>query len=232
MRTRILSSSACAAEAAAYIAAAVSSKPGCAVAMDCSEQLSAVFEALGKLKEEGVFHPELATFFSVRELAGWQCMKEKLQVMAACAGIPDANCVFLSDSNVEAYEKMLADAGGLHLAVLGVEEKGRIGFNEPSSTFDSCTRRVPVTPAIRRELSVRNFPDCEYVLTMGIRTMTGAKNTVVLALGEARADALYRMLYGRNDGVVPAAFLQLNTEVLVLADVAAACLLGKDRLII
>ena len=49
----------------------------------------------------------------------------------------------------------------------------------------------------------------------------GAKKILVLALGEEKSQAVFDMLYARDDSVVPAAFLQLPFDVTVLADAEA-----------
>ena len=53
---------------------------------------------------------------------------------------------------------------------------------------------------------------------MGIKTVTDAKNIYVTAVGTEKADAVFRMLYARNDTATPAAFLQIPLNVTVLAD--------------
>ena len=59
-------------------------------------------------------------------------------------------------------------------------------------------------------------------VTQGFRTLCFARDIVVIAHGEEKATALYRMLYGRNDSVYPAAFLQLPASVTVYADEEAS----------
>ena len=43
-----------------------------------------------------------------------------------------------------------------------------------------------------------------------------------MAFGEEKADAVFKMLYARDDSLVPAAFLQIPANVTVFADKAAA----------
>ena len=62
----------------------------------------------------------------------------------------------------------------------------------------------------------------ERAYTMGIKTLVMARQIMVIALGTEKAEPVFNMLYGRDDSVVPAAFLQVPSEVNVYLDPAAA----------
>ena len=62
----------------------------------------------------------------------------------------------------------------------------------------------------------------EFALTMGIKTLVSARDILLISSGESRADAVFKMLYARNDSVVPAAFLQIPLNVTVYLDEASA----------
>ncbi len=47
----------------------------------------------------------------------------------------------------EAYERAIADAGGIDFQMLGIGQSGHIGFNEPGSAADSRTRLVTLDTA-------------------------------------------------------------------------------------
>ena len=57
---------------------------------------------------------------------------------------------------------------------------------------------------------------------MGIKTITLAREIVLAAFGGERAEPVFKMLYGRDDSVVPAAFLQIPMNVAVYLDEEAA----------
>ena len=61
----------------------------------------------------------------------------------------------------------------------------------------------------------------DYAWTMGIKTLVLARQILVLAAGEEKAQPVFKMLYARDDSVVPAAFLQLPLNVEVYVDEAA-----------
>lgn len=172
-----------------------------------------------------------ARFFSVTEFDGLEsddphsCRCRLRKALLDTVDPGRERSVFLTAENESCYDARIAEAGGLELAILGIGERGRIGFNEPGTPFDSQTHRQKLTKATRRELSAlfggeENVPD--FGFTMGIHTLLGAKEILVFACGEDKADPVFRMLYARTDSFVPAAFLQLPLEVTLFADDAAA----------
>ena len=60
---------------------------------------------------------------------------------------------------------------------------------------------------------------------MGIKSIMGAKKILLLASGEKKAGAVYKMLKGKITPQVPASVLQLHPDVVVLVDEGAASLL-------
>lgn len=125
-----------------------------------------------------------------------------------------------------AYEALIAAAGGLDLAVLGIGRNGHIGFNEPGSSPSSRTRLVELTDDTRRA-NAGDFADLEAVprhaLTMGIGTILSARALLVLAFGAAKAEILARALRGPIDASCPASFLRtvgLHVELLLDRDAA------------
>ena len=136
---------------------------------------------------------------------------------------PD-HCFWLDEKNLADCDEAIAKAGGLDLAVLGLGNNAHIGFNEPATQYDTRCRIQKLTAKTREQYSWL-FGTAEAVpekaCTLGIHTLAEAKTIVVLALGEEKAQAVFDMLYARNDSVVPAAFLQLPFDVTVFADTEA-----------
>ena len=61
-----------------------------------------------------------------------------------------------------------------------------------------------------------------YGITMGLKTITEARNIILLAYGEEKSAAVYQMVYGKTMTYLPASFLQIPLEVTVYLDTAAA----------
>ncbi|MEC3980490.1 glucosamine-6-phosphate deaminase [Amycolatopsis sp. H20-H5] len=123
------------------------------------------------------------------------------------------------------YEQALKTAGGVDLQLLGIGSDGHIGFNEPCSSFGSRTRVKTLTAQTRAD-NARFFdsPDevPRHVITQGIATISEARHLVLVASGEAKAEAVALAVEGPLAAVVPASALQLHPHVSVIIDEAAA----------
>ena len=67
--------------------------------------------------------------------------------------------------------------------------------------------------------------------TMGIKNIMAAKKILLVATGSAKADALYKSLYGPITPNVPASILQLHQDVTVVADEDALSLIKEKGLL-
>ncbi|GEB34618.1 glucosamine-6-phosphate deaminase [Brevibacillus sp. FSL K6-0770] len=138
--------------------------------------------------------------------------------------VPTGDAVDL-DKECARYEEAIREAGGIDIQVLGIGNNGHIGFNEPGSSAESTTRVVQLTESTI-EANARYFASVEEVPTqavsMGIKTILGAKKVVLLASGEAKAQAVRLMVEGEPTADVPASLLQLHPDVTVIVDEAAA----------
>ncbi|BAU85955.1 glucosamine-6-phosphate deaminase [Streptomyces laurentii] len=125
----------------------------------------------------------------------------------------------------EAYDKALAEAGGVDLQILGIGTDGHIGFNEPCSSLASRTRIKTLTEQTRVD-NARFFDDIEqvphHVITQGIGTILEARHLVLLATGEGKAEAVAQTVEGPVAALVPASALQLHPHATVVVDEAAA----------
>jgi glucosamine-6-phosphate deaminase len=123
------------------------------------------------------------------------------------------------------YDRALAEAGGVDLQLLGIGTDGHIGFNEPCSSLASRTRIKTLTRQTRQD-NARFFDSPEevphHVITQGIGTILEARHLVLLATGEAKAEAVALAVEGPLAAVVPASALQLHPHATVVVDEAAA----------
>lgn len=138
---------------------------------------------------------------------------------------PDGDAADLSAACVE-YEKAIRDAGGVDLQILGIGTDGHLAFNEPGSSLASRTR-VKTLTAQTREDNARFFGgDVEAVpyhcLTQGLGTIMDARRIVLVATGEAKAEAVAQLVEGPVSARWPATILQHHPRVTVLVDDAAA----------
>ncbi|KSW13725.1 glucosamine-6-phosphate deaminase [Cellulomonas sp. B6] len=125
-----------------------------------------------------------------------------------------------------AYERAIADAGGVDLQILGIGTDGHVAFNEPGSSLVSRTRIKTLTRQTRED-NARFFDgDLDRVpthcLTQGLATISAARHLVLLAQGRQKAEAVHQLVEGPVSALWPATVLQLHPRVTVLVDDAAA----------
>jgi glucosamine-6-phosphate deaminase len=130
------------------------------------------------------------------------------------------------------YEAAIADADGIDLQILGIGANGHIGFNEPADGLCAHTHIAELEQR-SREANAQLFGGDwtavpERALSMGMATILGARNIVLMATGREKADAVYQMIEGLITPQVPASFLQVHPRVTVMLDEKAAIRLKPD----
>jgi len=129
------------------------------------------------------------------------------------------------DTECAAYEKAIADAGGIDFQILGIGRMGHIGFNEPGSDRASRTRRVRLDKVTRKDAAADFFGDehvPELAVTMGVATILEARQIALLAFGEHKAPVIRRAVEGEVAPAVAASFLQEHPRAALYLDEAAA----------
>lgn len=163
-------------------------------------------------------HPESYRSVVLREVV------EPLGLTDASFIGPDGTAEDIAAACVD-YDRALAEAGGVDLQLLGIGTDGHIGFNEPCSSLASRTRIKTLTEQTRQD-NARFFNGLDdvphHVITQGIGTILEARHLVLLATGEAKADAVALAVEGPLSAVVPASALQLHPHATVVVDEAAA----------
>ncbi|MFJ6028682.1 glucosamine-6-phosphate deaminase [Pseudarthrobacter sp. NPDC092424] len=123
------------------------------------------------------------------------------------------------------YEERISASGGVDIQILGIGTDGHVGFNEPMSSLASRTRIKTLTRQTRQD-NARFFESAadvpEHVLTQGLGTIRRARHLLLLAMGEAKAEAIAAAVEGPVAALCPASALQLHPHVSVLVDEAAA----------
>jgi glucosamine-6-phosphate deaminase len=124
-----------------------------------------------------------------------------------------------------AYEAAIRHAGGVDLQILGIGANGHVGFNEPTSSFASRTRLKTLALQTRAD-NARFFDDPEDVpthcVTQGLGTIMDARELLLVAQGEAKADAVAAAVEGPVAAICPASILQFHEHAIVIVDEEAA----------
>lgn len=144
--------------------------------------------------------------------------------------LPDGRAADLG-AECRHYERLIADAGGIDLQLLGIGKSGHIGFNEPLSALRSRTREKALTPTtIKQNAPFFGGEDKmpRRALTMGVGTILDARRCLLLATGASKADIIAQAVEGPITSMVTASALQLHAHATVIVDEAAATKL-KER---
>lgn len=174
-----------------------------------------------------VDHPESYHSVIAREVTG------PLGLDPARVHVPEGAAADPAEAAAR-YEAAIAGAGGVDLQILGIGANGHIGFNEPGSAPDSRTRVVELAPRTVADNS--RFFDGDagqvptHALTQGIGTILDAREIVLIAWGESKAEAVARAVEGPQTADLPASFLQRHDRVTLVLDAAAASRLSPASL--
>lgn len=109
------------------------------------------------------------------------------------------------------YEKKF---NGIDLVVLGIGVNGHIAFNEPGTSFSSKTHITKLTESTKKANKLKGV---KKAVTIGLSTITRAKNIMLLASGKKKKKAIHMML-GKISKKVPASILRKHKKVTVIAD--------------
>lgn len=123
------------------------------------------------------------------------------------------------------YDARIEEMDGIDLQLLGLGGNGHIGFNEPNDVLNIGTH-VTNLKEETIQANARFFDSVDEVpcraITMGLGGIMKAKKIIVLASGEAKAEAVANLMSGAVTTEVPASMLQMHSDVVVIVDKAAA----------
>lgn len=223
--------------AASLIARHVRRKPRTVLGLATGSSPVGVYRELVRLhREESLDFSQVVTF-NLDEYVGLapthpqsyrSFMQEHLfahiNIPPANTHVPDGRALDLERQG-EIYERMIAGAGGIDLQLLGIGSDGHIAFNEPGSSLGSRTRVKALAAQTRRD-NARFFGTPDEVprmaITMGVGTILDARQCLLIALGEHKAEAIRATIEGPVTAQVTASALQLHRDVVVVLDEAAA----------
>ncbi|NYD77588.1 glucosamine-6-phosphate deaminase [Arthrobacter cupressi] len=166
-------------------------------------------------------HPESYRQVLVREVC------EVIGLPVDGLNVPDGTGATLAEleAGAAAYDAAIAAAGGIDVQILGIGANGHVGFNEPASSLSSRTRVKRLAARTRRD-NARFFASESEVpthcITQGLGTVMDARRLVLIATGEAKANAVGAAVEGPLSASCPASILQWHANAIVVLDEAAA----------
>ena len=122
---------------------------------------------------------------------------------------------------------LLARAGGLDVAILGIGMNGHLAFNEPGSDRNSTVRRAELRESSRNSASACWGEETPaWGLTLGLRELLGARSVVVLANGAPKAQIVARALNDPQSPECPASMARSHQSSRWVLDTLAASMLS------
>ncbi len=176
-------------------------------------------------------------FFNLDEYVGLSAQDERsynYQLRRAVTeplGVPEENIFFFRgdaqdlEQECRRREELIVRFGGVDITLLGIGVNGHIAFNEPGSTAESRTRRVPLSQKTK-EHNARYFSEAERVpdtaVTVGIATILDSARIFLLANGASKKEAVARAISGEAPLSNPVSFLHRHPNVVFILDQQAA----------
>ncbi len=164
-------------------------------------------------------HPESYHSFMARNLFDHiDIPRDNVHILNGNAPDLEAECA--------SYEQKIKNAGGIDLFIGGIGPDGHIAFNEPFSSLVSRTRVKTLTTdtiiANSRffDNDVNKVP--KHALTVGVGTVMGAREVMILVNGHHKARALQAAVEGPVTQAWTISALQQHAHSIIVADEAAA----------
>lgn len=134
----------------------------------------------------------------------------------------------------EDYEKSIQAYGGIDLMLGGIGSDGHIAFNEPFSSFNSRTRIKTLAPSTIKDNSRFFNNDISKVptqaLTIGIGTIMDAREVIIMATGENKAEAIRATIEEGINHKCPASVLQTHQYGIIVCDEEAVKKLSEPTI--
>ncbi|MDR1330471.1 MAG: glucosamine-6-phosphate deaminase [Tannerella sp.] len=120
------------------------------------------------------------------------------------------------------YEALIAKLGGIDLFLGGVGSDGHLAFNEPGSSLVSRTRLKTLT-AETVAANARFFDNDpaqvpRHALTVGVGTVTAAREVLILVNGHGKARALQQAIEGAVSQMWTVTALQVHPRGIIVCD--------------
>jgi glucosamine-6-phosphate deaminase len=143
--------------------------------------------------------------------------EKNVHILNGLAKDPQAEC--------DTYEEKIKSFGGIDLFLGGIGPDGHIAFNEPGSSLSSRTRIKTLNYNTIKANSRFFDNDMKKVpkmaLTVGVATVMGAKEVLVIINGYNKARALRQVLEGSISHMWTVSILQMHEHAILVCDTDA-----------
>jgi glucosamine-6-phosphate deaminase len=224
-------------EGARRIAHEIVSKPASSLVPASGDTPVGTWNELIDLQKAGEFDPSELTICQLDEYLGLQADDVRTlwgwskRTLVTPLGIPEERCIRLNcdtenaAATCAAYDAAVDKVGGFDLCVLGLGPNGHLGFNEPPADETATTRELVLSEeSLQSNASYWGGRDRVPLraMTAGMRQILASKRIFLLVSGRKKRDILDKVINGPVTPEVPASYLQLHPNVLIIADEDAA----------
>ena len=151
----------------------------------------------------------------------WEKFFSYIDIPAENVHILNGNAPDLEQECMD-YESKIRNAGGIDLFLGGVGSDGHIAFNEPCSSLQSRTRIKTLTTdtviANARFFGNNTTEVPRRALTVGVGTITDAREVLIIATGHGKARALQQAVEGSVNHIWTITALQLHPKGIIVCD--------------
>ncbi|GGH61498.1 glucosamine-6-phosphate deaminase [Paenibacillus silvae] len=221
---------------AGLIASLLQTKPRAVLGLATGSSPVGIYKQLIAMYQKGLVSFAQASSFNLDEYVGLPTehresyrsfMNEQLfhhiDMDLSRTNVPNGEAADLAEE-CAGYERRLEDRGPVDLQLLGIGHNGHIGFNEPGTELTGRTHVVDLKEETRKA-NARFFDSIDEVpaqaITMGVGSILKAKQILLIARGEEKAEIIREAFMGPITTSCPASLLQCHPNVVVLLDRAA-----------
>lgn len=221
---------------AGLIASLLQTKPRAVLGLATGSSPVGIYKQLIAMYQRGLVSFAQASSFNLDEYVGLPTehresyrsfMNEQLfhhiDMDLSRTNVPNGEAADLAEE-CASYEQRLEERGPVDLQLLGIGHNGHIGFNEPGTELTGRTHVVDLKEETRKA-NARFFDSLDEVpaqaITMGVGSILKAKQILLIARGEEKAEIIREAFMGPITTSCPASLLQCHPNVVVLLDRAA-----------
>lgn len=238
MKLEILEKEQIYSKVAGEIANLIHEKPNCVLGLATGSTPIGIYEQLIKLHKNNGLSFRTVKTYNLDEYIGLNPNHDQSYAYFMNRNLfnhidIDKNNVHIPDGinyndAIKNYDLNIASDGGIDLQILGIGSNGHIAFNEPGTSLNTLTHIVKLKDSTRKDNS-RFFSSIEKVpthaITMGLASIIRAKRIVLIATGENKKDAIYRLFNEEISKNLPASILKIHPNVTIYCDQDAAKLI-------
>ncbi len=233
---------------AELIASFIKSKPNCVIGLATGSTPIGTYKELIRLHKEGLDFSHVKTFNLDEYLGVGIDLKKPYELDQSYArfmheellkhiNIKKEN-VYIQDGLTKEperfckwYEEEINGVGGIDLQLLGIGGDGHWAFNEPGSSLRSRTRVQALTKqtlddnyeSFYKKAGIDRAEMPHFAITMGVGTILEAKNIIMIANGNKKAEVVAKAIEGPVTSQITASAIQLHSgSITVVLDKEAA----------